>query len=109
MSPSASIEQTWSLSLRNNTDIKQPLKQRIANEAVSQVALMVKKKKKKKNLPANAGDIMRHKSNPWVGKVPWRKAWEPTPVFLPGESHGQRSLVGYSSRGRKDLDTIEAI
>ena len=35
--------------------------------------------------------------DPWVGKLPWRKPWQPTPVFLPGESHGQRSLVGYSS------------
>ena len=34
-----------------------------------------------------------------VGKIPWRKAWQPTPVFLPGESHGQRSLVGYSPWG----------
>ena len=34
--------------------------------------------------------------NPWVGKMPWRRAWQPTPVFLPGESHGQRRLVGYS-------------
>ena len=38
---------------------------------------------------------------PWVGKIPWRKAWQPTPVFLPGESHGQRSLVGYSSHGHR--------
>ena len=41
----------------------------------------------------------RHKRcgfNPWVGKIPWRRAWQPTPVFLPGESHGQRSLVGCS-------------
>ena len=37
-------------------------------------------------------------SDPWVGKIPWRRAWQPTPVFLPGESHGQRSLVGYSSQ-----------
>ena len=35
--------------------------------------------------------------NPWVGKIPWRRAWQPAPVFLPGESHGQRSLVGYDS------------
>ena len=33
--------------------------------------------------------------DPWVGKSPWRKAWQPTPVFLPGESHGQRNLMGY--------------
>ena len=38
----------------------------------------------------------RHRFNPWVRKTPWRKKWHPTPVFLPGESHGQRSLVGYS-------------
>ena len=37
--------------------------------------------------------------NPWVGKIPWRRAWQPTPVFLPGESQGQRSLVGYSPWG----------
>ena len=35
--------------------------------------------------------------NPWVRKIPWRRAWQPTPVLLPGEFHGQRSLVGYSS------------
>ena len=40
--------------------------------------------------------------NPWVGKIPWRKAWQPIPAFLPGESHGQRSLVGYSPWGLKD-------
>ena len=33
--------------------------------------------------------------SPWVGKIPWRGAWQPTPVFMPGEFHGQRSLVGY--------------
>ena len=42
--------------------------------------------------------------DPWVGKIPWRKKWQPTPVFLPGESHGQRNLVGYSPWGRKELD-----
>ena len=36
----------------------------------------------------------RCKFSPWVGKIPWRRAWQPTPVFLPGESHGQRSLAG---------------
>ena len=46
--------------------------------------------------------------DPWVGKIPWRRAWQPTPVFLPGESHGQRSLAGYSPRGRKESDTTEA-
>ena len=45
--------------------------------------------------------------DPWVGKIPWRRKWQPTPVFLPGESQGQRSLVGYSPRGLKELDTTE--
>jgi len=49
-----------------------------------------------KNLPANAGDIMRQRFDPWVGKIPWKREWLPTPVFLPGEFHGQRSLVGYN-------------
>ena len=43
----------------------------------------------------------------WVGKIPWRRKWQPTPVFLPGESHGQRSLVGYGSQSRKELDTTK--
>ena len=38
----------------------------------------------------------------WVRKIPWRRKWQTTPVFLPGESHGQRSLAGYSPRGRKE-------
>jgi len=42
----------------------------------------------------------RCRFHPWVGKIPWRRAWQPTPVFLPGESHGQRSLAGYSPWGR---------
>ena len=52
----------------------------------------------------------RHKRrglNPWVRKIPWRRAWQPTPVFLPGESHGQRSLVGYSPWGCKESDTTD--
>ena len=39
--------------------------------------------------------------DPWIGKIPWRRKWQPTLVFLPGEFHGQRSLVGYSPWGRK--------
>ena len=39
----------------------------------------------------------------------WRRTWQPTPVSLPGESHGQRSLVGYSPRGCKELDTTERL
>ena len=39
--------------------------------------------------------------NPWVRKIPWRRKWQPTPVFLPGESHGQRSLAGSGPQGHK--------
>ena len=49
----------------------------------------------------------RRRFDPWVGKIPWRRAWQPTPVFLPGESHGQRSLVGYTPWGRKESDMSE--
>ena len=44
--------------------------------------------------------------NAWVGKMPWRREWQPTPVFLPGKSHRQRSLMGYSPWGHKELDTM---
>ena len=45
----------------------------------------------------------------WIGKIPWRRAWQPTPVFLPGEPHGQRSLVGYSLWGHKQPGTTERL
>ena len=47
--------------------------------------------------------------NPWLGKSPWRREQQPTPVFLPGECHGQRSLAGYSPWGHKELDTAERL
>ena len=58
-----------------------------------------------KNLPA----IQASGFDPWVGKISWRRAWQPTPVFLPEESHGQRNLVGYSPWGRKELHTAERL
>ena len=60
-----------------------------------------------KNMPAMQRR-RKHRFDPWVGKIPWRRAWQPTPVFLPGESHGQRSLEGYSPQGHKESDTTEA-
>ena len=42
--------------------------------------------------------------DPWVRKIPWRRKWQPTPVFLPGKSHGQRSLAGYGPWGHKESD-----
>ena len=43
----------------------------------------------------------------WVGKIPYKRAWQSTPVFLPREFHGQRSLTGYSPKGRKESDMTE--
>ena len=87
----------------------------------SQVALVVK------NPPANAGD-RRRGFNPWVGKISWKRPGPrtpveetgdagsflsgevaPTPVFLPGESHGQRSMAGYSPWGHKDSEMTECL
>ena len=67
----------------------------------SQVAVLGKK---------SACQCRRHKRrgfNPWVRKTPWRRAWQPTLVFLSEESHGQRSLGGYSPWDRKELDMTE--
>ena len=49
----------------------------------------------------------RHRFDLWVGKIPWKRKWQPTPVFLPQESHGQRSLEDYSPWGHKELDMTE--
>ena len=51
----------------------------------------------------------RREFDAWVGKIPWRRAWPHTPVFLLGKSHGQRRLVGYSPWGRKELDMTERL
>ena len=59
-----------------------------------------------KNLPVNAGET-RGEFDPWLGKIPWRRTWEPFLVSLPGESRGQRSLAGYSPWGHKESDTTE--
>ena len=61
-----------------------------------------------KNLVPNAGDADMLTCDPWMGKIPWRNAWQLTPVFLPGESHGQRSLARYSTWGHKEFDMTDA-
>ena len=50
----------------------------------------------------------RRMLDPWIRKILWRRAWQTTLVFLPGKSHGQRSLAGYNTWGRKELDRTEA-
>ena len=71
----------------------------LRKEGASQVALVLN------NQPASAGDTIRHEFDPWVGKTPCRRAWQPTPVFLPGEAHGRRSWAGFSLQSLKELDT----
>jgi len=61
-----------------------------------------------KNPAANAGDIRDAGSIPGFGKIPWKRTWQPTPVFLPGESHRQRHLMGYSPWGCTESETTEA-
>ena len=60
------------------------------------------------NLPTNAGNIMRCGFDPCVRKICWKRAWQPILVFMPGESHRQRNLVGYHPQGLKESDTTEA-
>ena len=60
-----------------------------------------------KNPPANADRYQRQGFHAWVEKIPWRRAWQPTPVFLPGEAHGHRILAGYGPWGHKESDTTE--
>ena len=61
-----------------------------------------------KNSLAKSGD-KRCMSDPWVRKIPWGRAWQHSPVFLPGEPHGWRSLVGDSPWGHKESDTTEEL
>ena len=56
--------------------------------------------------PALQADVV---FDPWLRKTLWRRSWHPTPVFLPGESHGQRRLEGHSPWGHKESDTTEKL
>ena len=58
-----------------------------------------------KNSTCQCRRCKSHSFYPWVGKVPWRRKWQPTPTFLPGESHWQRSVVDYSPQGCRESDT----
>ena len=53
--------------------------------------------------------LRRLRFNIWIGKISWRRKWQPAPVFLPGKFHGQRSLAGYSPWGCKESDTTERL
>ena len=62
-----------------------------------------------KNPPAQCRRCKRHGFDLWVGKIPWERKWQPAPVFLSGEFHEQRSLVGYSPWDHKELDMTERL
>ena len=72
----------------------------------SQVALVVKNPSDKEPT-CQCWICKRHGFDPWFGKIPRGRAWQPTPVFLAGESFGQRSLAGYSPQSHKELETTE--
>ena len=108
---------------RIKLDIKEPRKQLSSLEATQEEYMDVSRGRKELNTRPPGGfpggtsgketapQCRRHWRpgfNPWVGKIPWRRAWQPIPVFMPGESHGQRSLAGYSPWCRKELDMNEA-
>ena len=82
---------------------------------VSEVAVILEASKCILGLPRWLSDkefacqCKRHGFDPWVKKVPWRRKWQPIPVFLPGKSHGQRSLAGYSPWGHKESDKTEGL
>ena len=69
--------------------------------------VLVVKKKKSKNPPTGSEDVRDLDSVLGSGKIPWKRKWQPTPVFLPGEFHGQRSLVGSSPWDHKVSDLTE--
>ena len=76
----------------------------IVRNGASQVAHVVK------NLLANAGlSLRRHRFDPQVEKIPWRRKWQPIAVFLPGKSHGWRSLEGYIPWSHKESDTTKRL
>ena len=87
----------WAISLKEKKNAKKAndkhIKHHLAAHQASQVAPVVKKRHERCGF------------DPLVGKIPWRRVWQPAPVFLPGESHGQRSLEGCSPWGHKELDT----
>ena len=91
----------WGHTESDTTEATEQLQQVIRRP--SQVALVGKE-------PASqCRRCKRCEFNPWVRKIPWKRAWQPTPVFFPGESHGERSLVGYSPSGCKESDMTETI
>ena len=83
---------------------------------MSEVRDKDKEKFTSKYLPKGASQVVQRSRipqcrrlgfNPWVGKIPWRRKWQPTPGFLPGESHGQKRLAGYCLRDCKESDMTE--
>ena len=77
------------------------------NEVLSKVPPGASQWLSGQGLACNAGAAGRCRFYPWVRKIPWSREWWLTPVFLPGKSHGQRSLAGYCLWGHKELDTTE--
>ena len=101
---------TFSLPLWSNfSELSEMLSPRLKSSFCPQIKLdlQVPQGLKKKKSVCQCRRSTRLGFNLWAEKIPWRWKWQPTPVFLPGASHGRRSLVGYSPRGRKESDMNE--
>ena len=85
------------------------LRQHTGKNSLNYIALSQKKASLAAQMVKNLSAMQETWFDPWVGKIPWRRNWQPTPVFLPGEFHRQRSLAGYSSWGGKELDTTNQL
>ena len=98
----------------NALEFEMPIEQPEGVVSWAKAVHLIRNLGKRKNF-LSVSDIRESSCNagpgfdPRVGKTPWRRAWQPTPVFLPGKSHRQRSLVGYSLWGHKESDTTECL
>ena len=90
---------SWAGLLKNNRKPIHEIEPKYHQARASLMAQMVK----------HLSAVQETKFNPWVGTIPWRRKWQPTPVLLPGKSHGWRSLVGYSPWGCKESDMTEQL
>ena len=85
------------------------LQNRLVFQSTTEISLSHQKKKKKKSVPLQYDQISILYTFYIFPLSSWRKKWQPTPVFWPGESHGQGSLVSYSPWGHKESDTTERL
>ena len=104
-SPGSSVRQTWAQGLNGSLSYFPDFKVRRKVASILKAVGASLVARTIKNLPA----MQETWFHPWVGKIPWRREWQPTAVFWPGEPQGQRSLASCSPRGHKGSDTSERL